>query len=123
MRKAGRAKRCALRLLGYLLSVCPPLFATLSFFPIWKARGGAAVLAGGTVLLLVLCALPLLRGIRAMLKSPSVWGMWLFAFLSFLLIGSIVHEMRVICLFGFLGNLLGSLLFLLAGRIGDENGS
>ncbi len=122
MHKHTRGKRIALRLLGYLHSVGLPLAATLSFFPIWRARGGTAVLAGGTVLLIALCALPLWRGIKAWLKSPSVWGLWLFAFLSFALIESIITEMRVICFFGFLGNLIGALLFLLARKIGDGNG-
>lgn len=105
-----------LLLLGYLFSVGLPLSATLSCFPIWRARGGASVLAGGTLLLVALCALPLWRTLKAYLKSPSVWGLWLFAFLLFTLVGSIVYEMRIICLFGLIGNLCGALCFFLARR-------
>ena len=72
--------------LGYLFSVSLPLAATLSFFPLWRARSGASVLAGGTLLLITLCALPLWRALKAYLKSPSVWVLWLFGLIFFSLI-------------------------------------
>ena len=122
MHKHSRTKKILCRLLGYLLSVGLPLAATLSFFPVWRERGGTAVLAGGTVLLIALCALPLWRGIKAFLRSPSVFGLWLFSFLGCILIESIIAEMRVICFFGFVGNLIGSFLFLLSRKIGDTDG-
>ena len=123
MRKSGRFKRRTLALLGYLLSVGTPLAATLSFFPLWRERGGTAVLAGGSVLLIALCALPAWRGIKALLRSPSVWGVWLVLFLGFTLIESIVCEMRMICFFGLIGNLLGALFFRLARKRGDSDGA
>ena len=107
-----------LKLLGYLFSVGFPLAVTLSCFPLWRERGGASVLAGGTLLLVALCALPLWKTIKAYLKSPSAWGIWLFAFLLFSLIGSIIYEMRLICFFGLLGNLLGALCFYCARKAG-----
>lgn len=110
-----------LRALGYLFSVSLPLFATLSCFPLWRARGGEAVLAGGTLLLLALCVLPLFRGLKALLKSPAVWVLWLLALLFFTLIESIATEMRMICFFGLAGNLLGALCFLLARKRGEKN--
>ena len=109
--------------LGYIFSVGTPLAATLSCFPIWKARGGEAVLAGGTLLLIALCALPFWRAIKAYLKSPAVWMLWLFGFLFFSLISGIVTEMQMICLFGFIGNLLGAICFLLARRRSGKNGA
>ncbi len=103
-----------LRLLGYLFSVGLPLAATLSCFPLWRERGSASVLAGGTLLLIALCVLPLWRTLKAHLKSPAAWCIWLFAFLLFSLIGSIIYEMRIICFFGLVGNLAGALCFFLA---------
>ena len=114
--------RGLLMFLGYLFSVSLPLAATLSCFPLWKARGGNAVLAGGTLLLLALCVLPLWRALKAYLKSPSVWCLWLCGLLFFSLISGIVTEMRVICLFGLIGNLLGALCFRLARRRGGTRG-
>ena len=109
--------------LGYIFSVGTPLAATLSCFPIWRARGGRAVLAGGTLLLIVLCVLPFWRALKAQLKSPSVWMLWLFGLLFFALVSCIVTEMQMICLFGFIGNLIGAICFLLARRRGDKNGA
>ena len=114
-------RRLLLSLIGYLFSVGFPLAATLSFFPLWRAKGGTAMLAGGTLLLILLAALPLWRGIKAFFKSPSVWGLWLFSFLAFSLLKSIITEMCVICFFGLIGNLIGALLFHLAGKRGESD--
>ena len=121
MLKAGA--RFSLTLLGYLTSVGLPLAATLSCFPLWRARGTEAVISGVAVLLCALCALPLWRGIRALLRSPSVWGLWLFLLLAFTLIGSIVREMCMICFFGLIGNLIASVLFRLARKRGGGHGA
>lgn len=122
MRKIRRAK-ILLTLLGFLFSIGLPLAATLSFFPLWRAKGDSAVLAGGTLLLIALCALPLWRAVKVLLRSPSVWGLWLFAFLAFSLLESIAAEMCTICFFGLIGNLIGTLCFRLAGKRGDGGGA
>ena len=116
--RAERLRRLFL-FFGYLFSVSLPLLATLSCFPLWRARGAGAVLAGGTLLLIVLCALPLWRALKSYLKSPSVWMLWLFGLILFSLISRIVFEMRAICLFGLIGNLIGALCFRLARRRGN----
>ncbi len=109
--------------LGHLFSVGLPLAATLSCFPLWRERGGTAVLAGGTLLLVALCFLPFLRTLREYLKSPAVWCLWLLALLLFLLVRSIVSEMCMICLFGLIGNLIGALCFRIARRRGGGYGA
>ena len=106
-------------LLGYLFSVSLPLLATLSCFPLWRARGADAVLAGGTLLLIAFSALPLWRALKSYLKSPSVWTLWLFGLILFSLISRIIEEMCMICLFGWIGNLIGALCFRLARRRGN----
>ena len=116
--RAERPRRLFL-FFGYLFSVSLPLLATLSCFPLWRARGAGAVLAGGTLLLIVLCALPLWRALKSYLKSPSVWMLWLFGLILFSLISRIVFEMRAICLFGLIGNLIGALCFRLARKRGN----
>ena len=116
MAKNKRFLARILLLCGYLFSVGMPFTATLSCFPLWKERGSTAVLAGGTLLLLAFCLLPLWRTLKEFFKSPAVWTLWLFAFLLFSLVGSIIYEMRIICFFGLLGNLIGALCFRLARR-------
>lgn len=122
-KETTKKPRRLLLAIGYLFSVGMPLAATLSCFPIWRARGNAAVLAGGTLLLIALCTLPLWRALKMYLKNPSVWMLWLFGLLFFSLISGIISEMQVICLFGFLGNLIGALCFLLARKRGNRNGT
>ncbi len=116
MQKHKRKGRLLFWLLGYLFAVGAPLSATLSCFPLWRARGTEAVLAGGTLLLCALCALPLFRAVREYLRSPAVWSLWLFSLLFFLLVQSIAPEMSMICFFGLIGNLLGALCFRAANR-------
>ena len=120
--RAERPRRIFL-FFGYLFSVSLPLLATLSCFPLWRARGAGAVLAGGTLLLIALCALPLWRALKSYLQSPSVWMLWLFGLILFSLISRIIFEMRMICLFGLIGNLIGALCFLLARKRGNRNGT
>ena len=107
-------KRIVLRVLGLLFSTVPVVAATLLYFPLWRERGGAAALSGGVLLLLILSAAPLFRFIREHLRSPSVTLLWLLIFLLFFALSNIAAEMTVIAFVGFIGNLIGSGLFLLA---------
>ena len=110
-----------LHLLAILLSTLPPAIATLSYFPLWRGRGGLALLSGGAVLLLSLSAVPLFKLIAAKIRSASSFVMWGLILLLFLFLGEISRELTVISFFGFLGNLFGALLFKIAAR-GDDDG-
>lgn len=123
MPKNNAKGKFLLILLGYLFSVGAPLLATLSCFPLWRTRGGEAVLAGGTLLLCALSALPIFRALKQHLRSPAVWTLWLFALLFFLVVESIASEMSAICLFGLLGNLIGALFFRAARKRGASDGA
>ena len=109
-------KRLLIRISGIIISILPPLVAILSYFPVWVAEGGETVLSGFTALLIILAAMPLYRLLRRALASPSVWCMWLVAFILFLLLSRIADEMTVISLVGLISNLMGALLFRLAKR-------
>jgi hypothetical protein len=45
--------------------------------------------------------------------------LWLLGLIFFSLISCIITEMRAICLFGLIGNLIGALCFRLARRRGN----
>lgn len=109
-------KRILLRAGGLMLSILPPLAAILCYFPIWATEGGETVVSGFTALLIILAALPLYKALRKLLASPSVWSMWLIAFVVFLLLSKVAEEMVVICFVGFVSNLLGAALFRLARK-------
>ena len=111
-----RTKCRLLRLLGLSLSVLPPAILTLSYFPLWQRLGAPYIISGGTLLLLILSALPMIRRIKEILRSPSAYVIWLIIFLLFFTLSRIANEMCVISLSGFIGNLVGSLLFGAAKR-------
>ena len=113
-------KYVALRALGYLFSVLPPALAILERFPIWAQEGGRATLSGIALLLLLIAAIPLRRGLRAALarfmKSPSAYGIWAVIWLFTAWFGRIAAAIAEIALIGTLSSLIGALFFRLAGR-------
>ncbi len=106
--------------LGMLLSVGAPLTATLSFFPVWVAQGGEFVISGFTVLIAIICALPIYRWIKSELASPSGVTIWLVLFLTFFALSRVADEMRVIAFVGFIGNILGGIAFRIRKQLKEE---
>ena len=109
-----------LHIVGFLLCGLPPVIATLTYFPLWLERGEGYVIAGGTALLVALCALPLWKYIARVLHSPASYVLWLIIFLFFLALARIADEMTVISFAGLCGNILGAVCFRIAKGGGDE---
>lgn len=105
-----------LHIIGFMLCILPPAICTLSYFPLWKATGYESCIAGGTALLLALCAIPLYRLIRRSISTYSSYVIWLILFLLFFALSNIAEQMTVISLVGFIGNLLGAVFFYLARK-------
>ncbi len=118
--KAKLYKAIILRALGIAVSVLPPALAALSYFPIWCASGGEYVVSGFVAFLLLLCSLPIFNIVKKVLKSPSVWVMWLIAFIAFFSLSKIADEMVIISFVGFVSNLVGAILFKLARSEGEK---
>lgn len=116
----GRLGSFIFTALGLIFSVLPPALATLAYFPVWIERGGAAVLSGFTLILLILAAVPLISFIKKIFASPAAYLMWLIIFVIFFMLSKIANEMTVISFVGFLGNAVGALMFKLAGGGGGE---
>ena len=70
--------------------------------------------SGMTLLLLSFAALPLYNALKAFLRSPAAYTVWLIAFVLFLLLSRIADEMVVISFTGFVGNALGAICYRLA---------
>lgn len=109
-----------LHFLGFSLCIVPPLACTLSYFPLWKSVGYEHCLAGGSVLLVVLCFFPLLKFIGRAITSYSSYVAWLLCFVLFFALSRIAEQMTVISMVGFISNLLGALCFKIARRSRDE---
>ena len=114
--KNARIKRKALTTVGLLICTLPVIAAVLCYFPLWKSRGGGAVVSGMALILLIPALLPLLRFIREKLRSPSARTLWLVCFILFLGLSAIAEEMVVISFVGFVSNLVGSIFFAIAKR-------
>lgn len=111
-RKTVRA--VVLKAIGLALCVLPVTACIFLYFPVWQARGGEVLLSGVALLLLMLATLPLYKVIKAALRSPASYTVWLIAFILFLLLSRIADEMVVISFTGFVGNALGAVCFKLA---------
>lgn len=105
-----------LHIAGLLLCIVPPVICTLSYFPIWYHAGAEKALAGGSVILIILAAIPLFKFLRSYLESPASYIVWLIIFILFFLLSKIAYEMTVISFVGFVSNLLGAICFNIAKR-------
>jgi hypothetical protein len=106
-------KKHLFTLLGIVFSTVPPLWAVLSYFPVWASRGSAEALSGFTLFLILISVLPFYKKLREILKSPSVTVIWLLLFVLFFMLSKISDEMIVISFIGFIGNLIGTVFFKL----------
>lgn len=113
-------RNAVLNLLGLAFCTLPVAAATLLYFPLWQARGEGATVAGGALLLLLLAALPIWRAVKACLRSYAVPTVWFISFALFFALSEIAEEMTVISFVGFVGNLIGALLFRAARRKGEK---
>ena len=112
--------RLLLKLLAVALSCAPPVVATLSYFPGWRAGGVATVASGFTLLLILFSLSPLMKLFKRLLSSPTSRGLWLSLFVVFFALSKIADEMVVISFVGYIGNLLASLLWRIAGGGNEE---
>ena len=113
-----RAKEFILRALGLIFCTVPVIASIILYFPLWQQKGGAAVLSGFTLILIILSLIPFFNTVKRMLRSPAAHTMWFIIFVMFFLLSKIAAEMTVISFVGFVGNLIGALLFKAARKIG-----
>lgn len=115
-----RTKYAILNIVGTLLCVLPPIIATLQCFPVWVRQGSDVAISGFSVILILLCCIPFHRQIRTYLKSPAMWLIWLLIFAAFAAVENIIHSVVTISFVGFLGNVVGAILFKWRDRYKEE---
>lgn len=103
------------------IDVLCPLTATLTQFPVWVEKSAEATVSGIFILLAVLSAVPLLKQIKAFIKSPSAWGIWCVLFVVFVALRSIISEMVIVCFWGMLSNVVGACIYKLGDYIQNRS--
>ena len=111
----------ALYILGVILCVLPTVLCILCEFPLWVAKGNPTVASGVTLSalslsLIVIASTPLLRIIRAKIKTPSMWMIWGIMFLIFYSLESVISSLVLISFAGFIGNVMGAIVFFYAKK-------
>ena len=116
MRKSNAGLCLLFNTLGLLFSILPPALAILFYFPVWVKKGGEYVLSGIAVLLMIIAFVPLFKFVKKLFESPSGYAIWLAIFLVFFAVSRISGEMITVSFVGFIGNLIGAVLFRIARR-------
>jgi len=118
-RPASRSKAIRLSVCGYALCILPPAAAVLEHFPVWLATDERCAFSALGLCLLLLCCLPFWRTLKAWLKTPSAWRMWLCLFLLLWLGRPLAEGLTAVSFFGMVGSLPGAVL-LKMGRAEAE---
>lgn len=111
-------KRLILSALGYVFCLVPPALAIFERFPIFTRGGSAPVLSGLALLLLLVTAIPLKRGLAVLfqkfLRSPSAFTIWGLLWVFFEVFGRIADAVADIALVATLSSLIGAVFFRFA---------
>ena len=105
--------------LGYLLCVAPPLLAANEHFPLWLAEGEKTAFSFLGVVVLFLCAIPLWRGIKTALRSPSAWQVWLMLLILLYTTKSIADGLIAVSVVALPSSILGALCFRYAKHLSE----
>lgn len=102
------------------IDVAVPFAATLTQFPIWIDRSSSATVSGLFLIFAFLSAIPFINQIKAFLKSPSVWVMWIVLLILFIALRNIIDEMLVVCFAGSVSGVVGAVLYKIGGAVGEK---
>lgn len=94
--------------------------ATLTQFPVWIDRSSSATVSGLFLIFAFLSAIPFINQIKAFLKSPSVWIMWIVLLIVFIALRNIIDEMLVVCFAGAVSGLIGAGIYKVGGVVGEK---
>ena len=106
--------------IGYALCIIPPLLATLEHFPLWLSQGKSASFSVISLCLLLFCLLPLRKGIRKWLRSPSAWQIWTILWIVLTFTKPITEGILAIAAVACPTSLLGAILFWRAKKLEKE---
>lgn len=118
MRKMKReTKGKILKISALIIDWGVPLIVAITYIPSWVERSTWATVSGLCLIVALACCIPFYKRIWEHFKmSPSACLIWTALFLIFLVLESIVGEIKIVCFFGALANLIGSILY----RVGNK---
>lgn len=110
-----------LKFLALAFCILPPAAATLYYFPMWYRESNFEIVVPAMAVFgFCICAIPLLKWIRAKLKSPAIWMLWSVGYAIFSLLEKIVDQMVVITFVGAVSNIFGAILWWIYERGGKK---
>lgn len=109
-----------LNITALALSILPAAICTCCYFPLWINRGPATIISGISLILILICAIPLFKLLKKHFASASAYMVWLILFVLFFMLSRIAREMTVITFVGFISNVIGAILFYVAKRVNGK---
>lgn len=107
----NKTKGKILKAIAVIVDVSVPFIATLTQFPLWIDKSSEATMSGLFLIFAFLSCLPFVKQIKAYLKSPSVWVVWVVLLVLFVCLRNIIDEMVVVCFFGAVANVIGAVIY------------
>lgn len=108
---SNRAKGIILQAGALLMCVGVPFVATVIQFPLFINKSAASTVSGLSVLILLICIVPLSKHVKAVMKSAAIPFVWTAIAVGLLAINSIVEEMIVVAVLGAVSNWIGAWLY------------
>ncbi len=102
------------------LDVGAPLIATFTQFPAWIERSAGSTVSGLFVVFALLSAIPLFKKGGELLKSPSSYLLWGIVLGLLIALRSIFDEMIIICVVGFVSNLVGAAIHIYGKELAEK---
>jgi len=100
-----------------VVDVMPMLIATATQFPVWVMRGSGPTVSGLFVMFALISAVPLIKKIKEMLKSPSIWVVLTILAAFMICLRRIIDEMIIVLVIGAAANFLGAVLYKAGEKI------
>lgn len=106
-----------LKALALIFDIVPPFVATLAQFPVWVETSAEATVSGLFIVLAFISCIPLLKHIKAFIKSPSIPILWLIIFILLSALNNIIDQMIVVCFVGLISNTIGTVIYKIGSAI------
>ena len=113
----NKVKGNFLKTIAVIIDVGAPLAATLTQFPVWVGRSSEATFSGIFILFAFISCLPFIKYIKAFLRSPAIWVVWLVLFVFMFALSNIITEMIVVSFVGLVSNCIGAVLYKIGSLI------